>query len=498
MIARAVPFALFLLARAVSAQLGGEVTGYSPQTAGLAGAGLAGAASSVDAAVNPASLGFLLPENGRRSGGRFDAIGRLIWAPTSITTADGREYDLGGTFGGGPFLGWACRLGDDAFLGLSLLPTSGGSSAYDRATELNVATANNNGPPWIPARHVVRIETDLAQIGFQPAVAWRADRSLAFGLGASVRYTRIGVLSATDVGLDQLQGEVPGLGGLTWEDLFRQLAAAGGREIDSIQADIDATADAAVHAFLQAGLMFEPSEDARLSLWYRSPSTRRALDGEVEVDVTADVGPILDVYGLDGVTDFALRIPGVRFPQQLGAAWRQALSPRGRFFADLVWTDWSQTFDGWRATVSEPRGGDIGSMLADGTTEVDLGLDWKDSLRFSLGWEWDAFRRSVLPGPDGAPRALISGPLITWRTGVAWANNPVGGSPMAGLLPYNQLHLAGGLSFWGRGGGDWHLALVWALPQSWTSGRNSVLSDLDGDRYRQANLSLVAGYALTW
>ncbi len=489
--------ALLLAAPSLAAQLGGEVTGDSPQRAAMAGAGMAGAGSSVDAAVNPASLGFLFPV--RSSAGRFDGIGRVLWNPTTIDTASGREYSLNGTLGGGPFLGWAAPLGDEFFAGVSLLPTAGGQGSYTRTTDLNIATSNNNGPPWIPAEHEVEMESSLVQLGLEPALAWRASDTVSFGLGASVRYTTISMKSATDVGLDQLQGEVPGLGGLTWEDLFRQLATLGGRDIDSIQADIDAEADADLHAFLQLGVMWQPVEDSRFSLWYRSPSNRSDLDGDVEVDVSADVGQILDLYGLSGTSDFRLQIPGVRFPQQLGLAWMQRLGEQDRMFADVVWTDWSQAFDGWTATVNDPQGGDIGVMLGDGETEVDLGLDWTDTLRLSLGWEHDAFRRKTVAAEDGSTRTLLNGPLVTWRGGLGYSNNPVGGAPMAGLLPINQLHAAGGCSLWGReGSGDWHLALVLALPQSWTAGDNAVLSDLSGDEFSQANVALVVGYGLRW
>ncbi len=490
--------ALLLCLPSLSAQLGGEVTGDSAQRAAMAGAGMAGAGSAVDAAVNPASLGFLFPESGPRAAGRFDGYGRVIWAPTTVESAGGREYSVGGTVGGGPFLGWAAPIGGDSYLGLSLLPTAGGQAAYDRVTELNVATSNSTGPPWYPAKHEVEMESSLIQLGVEPAFAWKPSKTVSIGVGASLRYTTISMKSATDVGLDQLKGEVPGLGGLTWEDLFRQLAATGGRDIDSIQADIDAEADAALHAFLQLGVMVEPNEDTRMSFWYRSPSTRRDIAGDVRVDVRADVGPILDIYGLHGVTNFSLNIPRVSFPQQLGLAWMQQFGPQDRGFADLVWTDWSSTFDGWEATVSDPQGGDIGGMLDDGTTTVDLGMDWSDTIRMSLGWEHDSFRRKVVRAEDGSARALVNGPLVTWRGGLAYANNPVSGSPMAGLLPINQLHAAGGCSFWGRGGGDWHLALVAALPQSWTSGSNSVLADLSGDEFDQANLALVVGYSLAW
>lgn len=481
------------------AQLGGEVTGDSAQRAAMAGAGMAGAGSALDAAVNPASLGFLFPAAGARASGRFDTDGRLIWAPTTVTTAGGRDYHVGDTLGGGPFLGWAAAIGGDAFVGLSLLPTAGGSASYERVTELNVATANNNGPPWIPARHPVEVQSDVVQLGLEPALAWKPSDTVSLGLGASLRYTTLKLSSATDVDLDELQGVVPGLGGLTWSDLFKQLAATGGRDIDSIQADIDAEADAALHAFLQLGMMVEPSDSSRLSVWYRSPSTANDMDGRVRVDVRADVGQILDVYGLKGVSDFRLSIPSVRFPQEIGTAWMERLGEQDRLHADLVWTDWASSFDGWQASVSDPQGGDLGAMLADGTTEVDLGLRWSDTLRLSLGWEHDLFRRRVVSDPAGIARALLNGPLVTMRCGAGYSDNPVAGAPMAGLMPINTLHVAAGCSFWGRqGGGDWHLAAVVALPQSWTSGDNPVLSDLSGDAYRQANYALVVGYSLAW
>ena len=155
---------------------------------------------------------------------------------------------------------------------------------------------------------------------------------------------------------------------------------------------------------------------------------------------------------------------------------------RERITADIVWTGWGSAFQGWTATLSNPSTEDLGSMLGgDGSTTLDLDMNWRDAFSLSMAWEKDLTL------------------LHTFRTGVGWSQNPVGGSPLPGLVPFDRLHF--GLGFSRRGktdGGDWHCSFVAALPETWTTGSNAVLSDFSGDRYTQADYALVVGWSRTW
>jgi hypothetical protein len=475
----------------LSAQLGGEITGDPAQRAGMAGAGMATAGSIFDAPTNPAVLGFQMRGN-RKSLQEY--AGRLFWGPVSIESTDGDLYRPDGVIGGGPWIGVANRVSPEFAWSFSLVPVGGGSANYDRMTELNVATVDPNDPLSGPALHSVEMSTNMIQLALAPSFAWTPQRNLSFGFGASVRYTKLDFLSATDIALEDLTGDATSLGFPTYGDLldflFNQQA---GRGIEAIQADISAEAEAAFHSFAHFGVMFAPTRDSRLSAWYRTPSTSKSLDGSVDVDVEADIGEINALFDIENVGSFDLAIPDVSFPQQLGFAIQQKVSRRSRVHGDIVWTDWSAAFDGWSAQVAGSDEG-LGVMVGPDGTEVDMGMKWSDTLRVSLGAEYDFFETNFQRGLDGRLKKLQQGFPITFRTGVGISNNPMHESPTIGLTPYNTLHVGMGVTRWDWMGGDVHLGFVTALPEPWESGEHAVLSDLDDDIYRQSHWSVVLGY----
>ena len=484
-------FSGLLLTSSLSAQLGGEITGDPAQRAGMAGAGMASAGSIFDASTNPAVLGLQMRGN-RRTIGEF--AGRLFWAPVSIETLSGASYRPDGVIGGGPWIGMADRLDSRWAWSLSLMPTGGGAANYNRMTELNVATADPNDPLSGPALHSVEMSTNMMQLALAPSLAWTPRKDLSFGIGASVRYTKLDFLSATDIALEDLKGDASSLGFDTYGDLLDFLFnIQGGRGIDAIQADIAAEAEAAFHSFAHLGVLWSPMRDSRISAWYRSPSSSKSLDGQVTVDVEADIGLINALFDIENSGSFELSIPDVSFPQQLGFALQQSITKHSRINADVVWTDWSKAFDGWTAKVAGSDEG-LGVMVGPGGTEVDMGLRWEDTFRVSLGAEYDFFESQHLRDGNGHLRTLQHGVPWTFRTGIGVSNNPMQGSPTLGLTPYNTLHIGAGFSRWDWKGGDLHVGVVSALPEPWESGEHAVLTDLDFDTYRQSHWSVVLGY----
>ena len=504
--ALALVLAWVILALPAEGQQGGEVTGDSALAAGRAGAGNSLADSLLDGVRNPAALSFRFSQQSWKArNGILETHGRVLWQPLSGESAAGLAFRDENVIAGGPWLSWGKALSSNAFFSVSFVPAAAASAAFDRDTILNLKLdtdhENSNGQPVfdVPIHHKIGVRNELMSLGLEPNFSWRPTRSLSLGIGASLRGTLLDMGSATDTPIANLQGDIPGLGGSTWGEILNQLLTqvfdAGLRPDipDTFQVDYSAEASAPLHAFLKGGALWQPSREWRVGAWARSPSTRSGLEGTAMVDFGADLGFMLDAMrdmGMipsdfleDPTSSFDLSIPGVQFPGQLGfSAVRFLPKRRERIMADIVWTGWGSAFQGWVATLSNPSNEDLGSMLGgDGSTTLDLDLNWRDTLSLSMAWEKD----------------LTS--LHTFRTGVGWSQNPVGGSPLPGLVPFNHLHLGLGFSRWGKtDGGDWHFSFVAALPETWTTGSNAVLSDFSGDRYTQADYALVVGWSLTW
>ncbi len=494
-----------VLSLPAAGQQGGEVTGNSALAAGRAGAGNALADSLLDGVRNPAALSFRFSQQGWKArDGILETHGRVLWQPLSGKSSTGLSFRDENVFAGGPWLSWGKPLSSETFFSISFVPAAAASASFDRDTILNVKmdTDHNNssGDPVfdIPIHNNSAVRNDLMSVGLEPNFSWRPRRNLSLGLGASLRGTLLDMGSAADVPIANLQGEVPGLGS-SWGDLLTGLLefmeSQGQRPDvpDSFQVDYSVEATAPLQAFLKAGVLWEPSRDWRVGAWARSPSSKSSLEGTAFVDLSADMGEMLsalaaanglppDYFG-DNTSNFDLSIPGVQFPGQIGiSAARFFPRRRERITADVVWTGWGSAFQGWEASLSNPDNEPLGEMIGgDGSTTLDLDMNWQDTLSLSMAWEKDITT------------------LHTFRTGVGWSQNPVGGSPLPGLVPFNRVHLGLGLTRWGKtDGGDWHVSLVAALPETWTTGDNAVLSDFSGDSYTQADYALVMGWSHTW
>jgi long-subunit fatty acid transport protein len=488
-------------------QAGGEVTGDSPRMAAMAGAGLAGGVDLAEAAHNPAMLSFVLA-NGKA--GQVEFYLRGVSNPVVGSDVAGQAFTSSNFTGLGPWMAVGVALPGNFSAGLNLMPTAGGSMSMNRLTLLGFA-ADETEPgsgEFVAREHWIEIENDIRQLALDPSLAWSPSPGLSFGIGGSFRTTEMDLGSATEFNLDKLAGDAPtflsGLGD-TWGEVLQAFGDLGGRDLSNFQVDYQTELEADLMSFLKLGMAWENDSGTRYSFWYRPPSTRADLSGKVDVDLSADLGDIIDaVFGEDSekTSQFDLKVRDLRFPQQVGFALMHPATDRDRLHFQAIWTQWSDTFDGWTAELTGGNNEIFNEMLGgDGATEFELDNDWNDSFNLAFGWErdWDSRPAPWAAEPFAAAGRAPESWDFTTRLGLAWASNPVAGSVIPGLMPFNQWHVGGGVSLrHAPFGGNWSLGFVVALPETLQVGENKVLSDLSGDRYQQSNYALMLGYALSW
>ncbi len=480
----------------IAAQQGGELTGVSPTAAGTAGAGVALGASALDASTNPASLMNLFGAGTRHPNAtnRVELFGRFVDTRTEITDSLGRSVDVQQDAAIGPWFAFAGQVDPDVVWSIAFQPTLGADFSSTRTTDLNIVTVNPDGSGG-PMPHDVLMETQLMQLALEPSFAWRVNPRWSFGLGMSIRNTTLETASATELGLGQLNGDLPeGLanlfGEMSWGELIQQMGEDRG--VDSFQAEFSGEADSGMPTvFLKFGGTWQAAANTQVGFWFRPQSTATDMEGTVDVDLAADLGAfvegledILSQEFLDNPTSsYDFKLGSIAFPRQAGLSVAHALSPGQRLSAKFVWTDWSSTFSNWKVHLSNPTNPEFASYLGgDGSVDVDLGMRWRDSLALSAGYEADVGER------------------LTWRGGLGWSSNPVRGSVFSGVAPFNTLHAAVGATLWGGPHDlfDYHLAVITALPEKWTSGDNDVLSDVSGDVFDQQVWSVMFGCSLSW
>jgi long-chain fatty acid transport protein len=119
------------------------------------------------------------------------------------------------------------------------------------------------------------------------------------------------------------------------------------------------------------GLLFEPSEETRIGVYWRSET---ALDLKGDVDL-----PLATNLSFDGE---------MNFPQGVNLSVYHQLTPKLALLGDAGWTDWSE-FGYMPATVG-------GGVLPPVTLPIDRG--WNDPWRLAAGVRYQAFEKLLVMG----------------------------------------------------------------------------------------------------
>ena len=147
---------------------------------------------------------------------------------------------------------------------------------------------------------------------------------------------------------------------------------------------------------------------------------------------------------------------------------------------------------GWTAHLSNPSNPEFIDFIGgDGSIDIDMGIQWNDTLSASAGFEHDISFINIKNRRDSYSKVNE----YSLRGGLGWSSNPVSGAAFPGLTPFNHWQVALGMSRWSHDSEplDVHLAFVATLPETWTAGENVLLSDQSYDEYTQAAYSFMLG-----
>jgi long-chain fatty acid transport protein len=257
---------------------------------------------------------------------------------------------------------------------------------------------------------------------FLPALAYRVNDELSIGgtLGVAVSH-------------DELQGpytlQSPGLAGTP---TLLNLQATGAALCWSL------------------GMQYKLTEATTLGLTYQSES-RFQCTGPADVNV----------YGL-GSTHYDTEL-AITWPQSVGVGIRHELCPHNIVSVDVIWYDWSKSFDTLDITLTN-------STTGFPPLVEQLPLRWTDAVSTRLGYE----------------HVLYNGHIV--RCGYVYHNNPI---PKGTLTPFIQATFEHSFSL-GYGlnwkGWDLDLSYLYAFsPDQYVS-----VSDLAGHEFDQSTHSAQA------
>ncbi|HSS66111.1 MAG TPA: outer membrane protein transport protein [Gammaproteobacteria bacterium] len=257
------------------------------------------------------------------------------------------------------------------------------------------------------------IESEIIDLNVNPVIAYKASDTFSIGAGVSLNYIDAKLTNAIDF-VAVCAGSVPAaaIAGCTG------IGAGPGQGAND--GFVENEADDISYGF-NFGLFYEPSDQTRYSLAYRSQINHK-LEGDATFTTPSSIHAV-------GALDAAVRAAfandgvkaGVTLPDSASFSVYHRVTSSVALMGDITWTGWSDIPE-LRIIFDNP--------VTAGGPGVES-LNWEDTWRYSVGANYYASDR------------------LTLRTGVAYDESPVG-SPVFATprLPDNdRLWVAVGASY---------------------------------------------------
>jgi len=385
---------------------GVQASGFAliEQSASGQGNAFAGAATSAeDPSVmyfNPAAMTLVR--------GRQSTLGLHIIHPKASFTNQGSKLptvlgggaltggnDDGGQNGYVPNLYYLQHLNSDVVVGFGINAPFGLSTEYD---------AN-----WVGRYHAVKSE--LKSVNINPSIAWRLDNQWSLGAGVSAQYVDVTLSSAVDMG--SACAAVVSVAGAAAVPACAAAATPQGSD-----GFANLTGNDWSYGF-NLGVLFEPTQDSRIGLSYRSKISQNVSGDAVFTGPTAVLATLRAASG--SFIDTTLHAD-VTLPESTSLGYYLQVNPDLAVMADWTWTHWSR-FKELRISYDSSQADSV-------TTE-----SWDDTNRFSVGANYRLDPALMLRGglaydetpiSDATHRtARIPGNSRRWVSlGVAWDMTP--------------------------------------------------------------------------
>ena len=317
------------------------------------GTAYAGAGATADA---PSTLYFNPAGMTRLPGTRAAAAVHLVRPKTEFND-DGTSHVTGAPIQGGdggdagdlaavPHFYLTHQMDDRTWLGLAVNAPFGLTTEYNK--------------DWVGRYHAIKSE--VLTVNINPSIGYRFSDKVSGAVGVSAMYLDGEFTNALDFGLllnPALAGQLDGKSKITGDDWGFGV---------------------------NVGLLFEPTEDTRIGIHYRS-EVEQKLEGDAKFSRVP--GPLQPLF-----TDTDVKAE-VDLPAMFSISGFHQLNSEWAVVGDYTWTGWS--------SIPELRF-DFENALPDGVTT----FDWKDTSRVALG---------AIYTPDGSD--------WTYRLGAAYDESPI-------------------------------------------------------------------------
>ncbi len=362
--------------------------------------------------------------------------------------------------------------------------------------------------------------SNIAYMKLAPTVAYEISPDLSVGAALNIGYAMMEMKMPYSLPALAMQGQIPGMGGMTYGQMFGASMDQGGLGYDEVTAyaDMGDAVTATGYGF-KLGVQYRLLEKLTIGASYSNKATLD-FEGEVSMDMSSQFGDAYDRMVMGALMQGAanpqnpteaelnaahqgvgvqLQNMGIdmskgmaamydvdiefSWPQEFGFGAAYEASDRLTIAADVRWINWKDSMDKFVMKLSGGSNPNINAMMGTpgGDMEISMPLKWDDQVVFALGAEY------------------LATDTLALRAGFNFGNNPVPEKTVIPIFPAvveNHITLGAGYRISEKVSID--AAYEFVVSKSLDAGDSIIANEYDGSSSElgENTLHFSVGYEL--
>ncbi len=299
--------------------------------------------------------------------------------------------------------------------------TQGGMGATFPELKHNIFRAFDNDPRTQDAFVPQEYKSSIAYMKVTPTAAYQLNDQFSAGLSLNIGYSMMELAMPYSIDpVAKMVGQVPGMGGMTFGQMFGAPPAQGGLGYDEVTALADLGDGVTATGFgAKFGLQYKANDQLTFGLSYAS-STTLTFSGDAIMDMNSQFGdafermvggkmqqnPDSSLASLQGMVMQDLTNMGIdmmagmtanydaeiefSWPQEFGFGAAYVVNEKLLVAADFKWINWKDAIEKFAMDFTNGDNANINVMMGSPDIQLEMPMNWEDQIAFGLGAEYMA------------------------------------------------------------------------------------------------------------
>lgn len=400
-------FLFTVMSISTMAQNGARLIDYNAKTSGRGGTSIGFFDSNVLMLTNPAGISFLEES-------QLDFNFSLM-IPTLHFTNGVNDLDGENNFYPLPSISYVQKNASKLTWGFGVFTVGGMGAEF-----------NLNHPLFTDKQEYF---SNLGIIQAGPTVAYKINDKLSIGVSAHLVYSMMEFRMPYSLNPMAMQGQIPGIGGMTFGQMFAAPPSMGGFGYQEVTAYTSMDDLSGIGFNGKIGLAYKVNESLSIGLNFNTKTDLNLKDGTAKMNMSnqfnqafglAVQGAMAQGYtmeqaqqavaqqfvqmGIDvnsamqGVVSEYEMEADVSMPMSIGFGLSYAPQNNFRLAFDFEWLQWSEAFDKMILTMTDGTNANVATMMGSNDITIDFPLNWDNTYLVKFGAEYDVNQTLTLRG----------------------------------------------------------------------------------------------------